>query len=85
MKEEVSLKTYIDGEFVDEKDAKISIFDHGLLYGDGIFEGIRAYNKRIFKLEEHVDRLYESAKAIKLVVPIGRDELVEAILETCRI
>jgi len=85
MKEKVELKTYVNGEFVDEKDAKVSVFDHGLLYGDGVFEGIRVYNKRIFKLDEHVDRIYDSAKAINLRVPLGRDDLRNAIIETCRI
>jgi branched-chain amino acid aminotransferase len=85
MKQDRPLKTYVNGEFVDEKDAKISVFDHGLLYGDGIFEGIRAYNKRIFKLDEHVDRLYESANAIKLKVPLAPDELKGAIIEACRV
>jgi branched-chain amino acid aminotransferase len=85
MKEEVEMKTYVNGEFVNEKDAKISVFDHGLLYGDGIFEGIRAYNSRIFKLDEHVGRLFESANAINLKMPLESDALKRAIIETCRI
>ena len=60
------MKIYIDGKYYDEKNAKVSVFDHGLLYGDGIFEGIRAYNGRVFKLKEHIDRLFYSAKAILL-------------------
>src|SRR6185436_2612909 len=59
-------KIYIDGEFYDEQDAKVSLFDHGLLYGDGIFEGIRFYNDRVFRLEEHLERLWDSAKSICL-------------------
>jgi branched-chain amino acid aminotransferase len=75
---------YIDGEFVPEEEAKISVFDHGLLYGDGVFEGIRAYNGRVFRLEEHVKRLYDSAKAILLEIPMSQQEMVEAILQTLR-
>lgn len=78
------LKIYLDGQFVDEPDAKVSVFDHGLLYGDGVFEGIRFYNGRVFLLEEHLDRLFDSAKAILLTVPLDRDTLREAVLETCR-
>lgn len=78
------MKIYIDGEFYDEGEAKISVFDHGLLYGDGIFEGIRAYNGRVFKLQEHIDRLYDSAKAILLGIPLTQEEMTEAVLETCR-
>lgn len=75
---------YIDGKFVPTPDAKITVFDHGLLYGDGVFEGIRAYNKRVFKLERHVERLYQSAKAIDLTIPHTQEEMVRLILETCR-
>jgi branched-chain amino acid aminotransferase len=78
------MKIYIDGKFFDEQKAKISVFDHGLLYGDGIFEGIRAYNGRIFKLKEHIDRLYQSAKAILLDIPIKHSAMMAAVLETCR-
>ncbi|MEI9999502.1 MAG: branched-chain-amino-acid transaminase [Verrucomicrobiota bacterium] len=78
------LKIYLDGHFVDEPDAKVSVFDHGLLYGDGVFEGIRFYNGRVFLLEEHLDRLYDSAKAILLTVPLDRDAMREMVLETCR-
>src|SRR3954470_51590 len=77
-------KIYIDGEFFGEKDAKISVFDHGLLYGDGIFEGIRFYNGRVFRLDEHIDRLYDSARAIALVIPLSREQMVQAVLESCR-
>ncbi len=78
------LKIYLDGVFVNEPDAKISVFDHGLLYGDGVFEGIRFYNGRVFLLEEHLDRLFDSAKAILLTIPLERDALRAAVLETCR-
>lgn len=78
------MKIYIDGKYYDEKQAKISVFDHGLLYGDGIFEGIRAYNGRVFKLKEHVDRLFASAKAILLEIPMGHAAIMEAVVETCR-
>ena len=78
------MKIYIDGKYFDEKTAKVSVFDHGLLYGDGIFEGIRAYNGRVFKLQEHIDRLFYSAKAILLNIPISHEKMIEAVLETCR-
>ncbi|MEO0453687.1 MAG: branched-chain-amino-acid transaminase [Verrucomicrobiota bacterium] len=78
------MKIFIDGEFYPEAEAKISVFDHGLLYGDGVFEGIRAYNNRVFKLSEHIDRLYDSAKAILLEIPYTKEELSEAVVETCR-
>ncbi|WP_290596650.1 MULTISPECIES: branched-chain-amino-acid transaminase [unclassified Archaeoglobus] len=78
------LLVYLDGEFVPENEAKISVFDHGFLYGDGVFEGIRAYNGRVFRLKEHIDRLYDSAKAIDLEIPVSKDEFVEIILETLR-
>jgi len=75
---------YVDGKFLPASDAKVSVFDHGLLYGDGVFEGIRAYNGRVFKLERHVERMYHSAKAIDLRIPHTREEFIELILETCR-
>ncbi len=78
------LLVYIDGEFVPASQAKISIFDHGFLYGDGVFEGIRAYNGKVFKLKEHIDRLYDSAKALDLQIPISKEEFMEIILETLR-
>ncbi len=77
------MKIYIDGKFYGEKNAKISVFDHGLLYGDGVFEGIRAYNGRIFRLEEHIDRLFLSAKAILLEIPLSKPDLIEAVARTC--
>jgi branched-chain amino acid aminotransferase len=78
------LTIYLDGKFVPEADAKVSVFDHGLLYGDGIFEGIRFYNGRVFRLEEHLERLWDSARSICLEIPIGRGEMTEALLETIR-
>jgi branched-chain amino acid aminotransferase len=78
------MKIYIDGEFFDEQDAKVSVLDHGLLYGDGIFEGIRLYRKNIFRLDEHLERLEYSAKAICMKLPMSREELAEATAETCR-
>jgi branched-chain amino acid aminotransferase len=78
------MKIYIDGKYCDEKSAKISVFDHGLLYGDGVFEGIRAYNGRVFKLKEHIDRLFKSAKAILLAIPMSHEEMMRAVVETCR-
>jgi len=78
------MKIYIDGRYCDERDAKISVFDHGLLYGDGIFEGIRAYHGRVFKLREHIDRLFYSAKAILLDIPMSPAQVARAVIETCR-
>ncbi len=78
------LQIYIDGQFYPESDAKISVFDHGLLYGDGVFEGIRFYNGRVFRLEEHIDRLFDSAKAIHLSIPATREEIIEMTLATIR-
>jgi len=78
------LKIYIDGQFLDEANAKVSVFDHGLLYGDGIFEGIRAYNGRVFKLKEHIDRLFYSAKAILLNIPLSHAEIMRVVVDTCR-
>jgi branched-chain amino acid aminotransferase len=78
------MKIYIDGRYYDEGSAKISVFDHGLLYGDGVFEGIRAYSGRVFKLREHIDRLFCSAKAILLTLPMTAEELCAAVVETCR-
>lgn len=78
------MKVYIDGRYYSESNAKVSVFDHGLLYGDGVFEGIRAYHGRVFKLKEHVDRLFCSAKAILLEIPMTREEVTEAVLDACR-
>jgi len=78
----MSLKIYIGGKLYDKADAKISVYDHGLLYGDGVFEGIRAYSGRVFRLKQHVDRLYESARSIHLEIPISREEMARAITDT---
>lgn len=75
---------YSNGKFVDSQDAQISIFDHGFLYGDGVFEGIRAYNGKVFKLKEHIDRLYESANVILLDIGVTRKEMMEIVVETIR-
>jgi len=79
-----AMKIFIDGSYFSEADAKVSVFDHGLLYGDGIFEGIRAYNGRVFKLKEHIDRLFYSAKAILLDIPMSHQEIMRATVEACR-
>ncbi|MFO1492588.1 MAG: branched-chain-amino-acid transaminase [Kiritimatiellia bacterium] len=78
------MKIYMNGKMVSEKDAKVSVFDHGLLYGDGIFEGIRAYHGRVFLLEEHIDRLYDSAKAILLDIPLTKKQMINAVVATCK-
>ena len=78
------MKIFIDGKYYDERNAKISVFDHGLLYGDGIFEGIRAYHGRVFKLQEHIDRLFYSAKAILLEIPMSPARIMSAVIEACR-
>jgi branched-chain amino acid aminotransferase len=78
------MKIYIDGKYYNRKDAKISVFDHGLLYGDGIFEGIRIYNGKVFKLREHIERLYQSARSLLLEIPIGRNKMEKAVLDTVR-
>ena len=75
---------YINGEYFPKAQAKISVFDHGLLYGDGVFEGIRAYNGVVFKLKEHVDRLYGSAHPLMLKIPLTKEQIIEAVLETLR-
>jgi branched-chain amino acid aminotransferase len=80
----MNLKIYIDGNFYPESEAKISVFDHGLLYGDGVFEGIRFYQGRVFRLEEHIGRLWDSAKGIALEIPMSASELTAATLETIR-
>ncbi len=78
------MKIFLSGKLVDEKDAVVSVFDHGLLYGDGVFEGIRAYNGRVFLLDEHIDRLYDSAKAIALNIPMTKAEMSQAVVDTCK-
>ncbi len=78
------MEIYIDGQFYPKDEAKVSVFDHGLLYGDGVFEGTRAYNGRVFEFDAHIDRLYNSAKAIALEIPMTKEEMKEAHLETLR-
>jgi len=78
------MKIYISGKFYEKNDAKISVFDHGLLYGDGVFEGIRSYNRLVFKLREHIDRLFESAKSIMLTIPLSKEELIRAVILTLK-
>ena len=78
------MKIFIDGKLYSERDAKISVFDHGFLYGDGVFEGIRAYHGRVFKLKEHIDRLFYSAKAILLEIPMSPEKISQAVVEACR-
>ena len=80
----MELQIYIDGTFYPDADATVSVFDHGLLYGDGIFEGIRFYNGRVFKFDEHLDRLWDSARAIALTIPVTKKEMEQATLETIR-
>jgi branched-chain amino acid aminotransferase len=78
-------KIFINGKWFDKADAKISVYDHGLLYGDGIFEGIRIYGSRIFRLREHIDRLYESARSIRLEIPMSREKMGEAVISTVQV
>lgn len=78
------MKVYLDGKLVDKKQATVSVFDHGLLYGDGVFEGIRSYNCLVFKLKEHIDRLYESAQAILLTIPMSKAQMIKAVIVTLK-
>jgi len=82
--EGMRMKIYLNGKLVPENQAKVSVFDHGLLYGDGVFEGIRSYKGRVFLLDEHVDRLYRSAKSIGLTIPMTRQEMAAAVVRTCK-
>jgi len=81
----MGLKVYINGKLFDKDEAKVSVFDHGFLYGDGVFEGIRSYAGKVFKLKEHIDRLYESAKAIRLEIPMEKAELAKAVEDTLKL
>jgi branched-chain amino acid aminotransferase len=81
---EKELQVYVDGAFYPKSQAKVSVFDHGLLYGDGVFEGIRAYNGSVFKLKEHIDRLYRSAHMIMLEIPVSKEEMIQTVVETLR-
>jgi branched-chain amino acid aminotransferase len=78
------LQVYIDGEYYPKSQAKVSVYDHGFLYGDGVFEGIRMYNGLVFKLKEHIDRLYRSAHAITLTIPLSKEAMIHAVVETLR-
>jgi branched-chain amino acid aminotransferase len=78
------LKVWLDGKLLDRDDAKISVYDHGLLYGDGVFEGIRAYAGRIFRADQHLRRLYDSAKAIRLAIPLSPEQFLDAIQQTIK-
>ncbi len=78
------MKVYINGKFYEKSEARISVFDHGLLYGDGVFEGIRVYNRLVFKLKEHIDRLFESAHTIMLDIPLRQEELTKAVIQTLK-
>ncbi|MFA5659205.1 MAG: branched-chain-amino-acid transaminase [Oscillospiraceae bacterium] len=78
------MKIYLNGKLVEKKDAKVSVFDHGLLYGDGVFEGIRAYKNNVFKLKEHIDRLYESAHTLMLKIPLTKQQMIDAIVRTLK-
>ena len=78
------MKVYLNGKFVEKKDAKVSVFDHGFLYGDGAFEGIRSYNKLVFKLEEHIDRLYETAHTLMIQIPLTKKQMSKAIVDTLK-
>lgn len=80
----MGLIIYLDGKFVAEEEAKLSVFDHGLLYGDGVFEGIRAYYGRVFRLQAHIDRLYDSARALNLEPGHTKEEMTRVVLETCK-
>lgn len=81
----MSLQIYINGQFYDKENAKISVYDHGLLYGDGVFEGMRSYSGKVFRMVEHIDRLYESASAICLTIPISKEKLIEDVNATLKI
>lgn len=81
----MALKVFISGKFYDKDDAKVSVFDHGLLYGDGVFEGIRSYAGKVFRIQQHLDRLWDSAKAIWLTIPMSKEEMAAAIEETLRL
>jgi branched-chain amino acid aminotransferase len=79
-----SPRVWMNGKLVDKSEAKVSVYDHGLLYGDGVFEGIRVYHGKVFRLKEHIDRLYDSARAIWLEIPLGREEMIRAVEETVK-
>ena len=78
------MKIYLNGQLIDKKDAKVSVFDHGFLYGDGVFEGVRSYGCSIFRLNEHIDRLFESAHSIMLEIPLSKKEMKQAVIKTIK-
>ena len=78
------MKVYLNGKLINKSEAKISVFDHGFLYGDGVFEGIRSYNRLIFKLGEHIDRLYETAHTLMLNIPVSKKQMIKAITDTLK-
>jgi branched-chain amino acid aminotransferase len=84
LEKQQELQVYIDGKFYPKSEAKISVYDHGLLYGDGIFEGIRAYNRSVFKLREHIDRLFKSAHAIMLNIDVPKEDMIKAVTQTLK-
>ncbi|MFH1678941.1 MAG: branched-chain-amino-acid transaminase [Candidatus Omnitrophota bacterium] len=79
------MKVYINGKFYSKANAKISVFDHGFLYGDGVFEGIRSYNRLIFKLKEHIDRLFESAHSLMIKIPLSKEKVIKAVIDTLKV
>ena len=81
----MSLQVYINGKLYDKNDAKISVYDHGLLYGDGVFEGMRSYDGKVFQLDAHLKRLWDSAKAIRLEIPISMEEMAKAVNQTLKV
>ena len=81
----MSPQIYINGKYYSKEDAKISVYDHGLLYGDGVFEGMRTYSGKVFKLDQHIDRLYQSARAILLTIPISKQEMTDAVNNTVKL
>ena len=83
LEEEIMSYIFIDGKFYEKENAKISVFDHGLLYGDGVFEGIRAYSGHVFKLKEHIDRLFDAARAIDLKIPYSKEEIMDSVCKSC--
>ncbi|WP_213974523.1 aminotransferase class IV, partial [Tepidanaerobacter acetatoxydans] len=80
----MSIQVYVNGQYFPKEEAKISVFDHGFLYGDGVFEGIRAYGGKVFRLNEHIDRLYNGARGIMIDIPLKKEEMAEVVLETLR-
>ena len=78
------MKIYLNGKFVSKKEATVSVFDHGFLYGDGAFEGIRSYKSRVFKLKEHVDRLYETTHTLMIKIPLTRKQMIKAVVDTLK-